>query len=67
MASNSIGNGSTSFDRSTYNQLLNGNYRYQSPKLGDGKTDRTNKANLAISRETNAYNYLPPLAPLTIK
>ena len=58
MASNSIGNGSTSFDRSTYNQLLNGNYRYQSPKLGDGKTDRTNKANLAISRETNAYNYL---------
>ena len=58
MASNSIGNGSTSFDRSTYNQLLQGNYTYKSPKLGDGKTDRTNKANLAISRETNAYNYL---------
>lgn len=58
MASNSIGNGSTSFDKSTYNQLLQGNYTYKSPKLGDGKTDRTNKANLAIARETNAYNYL---------
>ena len=58
MASNSIGNGSTSFDKSTYNQLLQGTYSYKSPKLGDGKTDRTNKANLAISRETNAYNYL---------
>lgn len=58
MASNSIGNGSTSFDRSTYNQLLQGNYSYESPKLGDTRTDRTNKANLAISRETNAYNYL---------
>lgn len=58
MASNSIGNGSTSFDRSTYNQLMSGNYTYKSPKLGDTRTDRTNKANLAISRETNAYNYL---------
>lgn len=58
MASNSIGNGSTSFDRSTYNQLMRGNYIYKSPKLGDTRTDRTNKANLAISRETNAYNYL---------
>lgn len=58
MASNSIGNGSTSFDRSTYNQLMRGNYAYESPKLGDTRTDRTNKANLAISRETNAYNYL---------
>lgn len=58
MASNSIGNGSTSFDKSTYNQLLQGNYSYKSPKLGDTRTDRTNKANLAISRETNAYNYL---------
>lgn len=58
MASNSIGNGSTSFDRSTYNQLMRGNYTYKSPKLGDTRTDRTNKANLAISRETNAYNYL---------
>lgn len=58
MASNSIGNGSTSFDRSTYNQLMRGDYAYKSPKLGDTRTDRTNKANLAISRETNAYNYL---------
>lgn len=58
MASNSIGNGSTSFDRSTYNQLMRGDYTYKSPKLGDTRTDRTNKANLAISRETNAYNYL---------
>lgn len=58
MASNSIGNGSTSFDRSTYNQLMRGGYTYKSPKLGDTRTDRTNKANLAISRETNAYNYL---------
>lgn len=57
MASNSIGNGSTSFDRSTYNQLLQGNYKYKDGKLG-ASTDRTNKANLAISRETNAYNYL---------
>lgn len=57
MASNSIGNGSTSFDRSTYNQLLQGNYKYKDGKLG-GSTDRTNKANLAIARETNAYNYL---------
>lgn len=57
MASNSIGNGSTSFDRSTYNQLLQGNYKYKDGKLG-ASTDRTNKANLAIARETNAYNYL---------
>lgn len=57
MASNSIGNGSTSFERSTYNQLLQGNYKYKDGKLG-ASTDRTNKANLAIARETNAYNYL---------
>lgn len=57
MASNSIGNGSTSFDRSTYNQLLQGDYKYKDGKLG-ASTDRTNKANLAIARETNAYNYL---------
>lgn len=57
MASNSIGNGSTSFDRSTYNQLLQGNYKYKDGRLG-ASTDRTNKANLAIARETNAYNYL---------
>lgn len=57
MASNSIGNGSTSFDRSVYNQLSQGNYVYKEGKLGKS-TDRTNKANLAIARETNAYNYL---------
>lgn len=57
MASNSIGNGSTSFDKSVYNQLLQGNYVYKNGKLG-ASTDRTNKANLAIARETNAYNYL---------
>lgn len=57
MASNSIGNGSTSFDRSTYNQLIKGDYVYKNGKLG-ASTDRTNRANLAIARETNAYNYL---------
>lgn len=57
MASNSIGNGSTSFDKSVYNQLSQGNYVYKEGKLGKS-TDRTNKANLAIARETNAYNYL---------
>jgi hypothetical protein len=57
MASNSIGNGSTSFDRSVYNQLLQGNYVYKEGTIGKS-TDRTNKANLAIARETNAYNYL---------
>lgn len=57
MASNSIGNGSTSFDRSVYNQLSQGNYVYKEGKFGKS-TDRTNKANLAIARETNAYNYL---------
>lgn len=57
MASNSIGNGSTSFDKSFYNQLSQGNYVYKEGKLGKS-TDRTNKANLAIARETNAYNYL---------
>lgn len=57
MASNSIGNGSTSFDKSVYNQLSQGNYVYKEGKLGKS-TDRTNMANLAIARETNAYNYL---------
>lgn len=57
MASNSIGNGSTSFDRSTYNQLIKGDYVYKNGKFG-ASTDRTNRANLAIARETNAYNYL---------
>lgn len=58
MASNSIGNGSTSFDRSTYNQLVKGDYVYKDGGKLNGSTDRTNRANLAIARETNAYNYL---------
>lgn len=58
MASNSIGNGSTSFDRSTYNRLVKGDYVYKDGGKLNGSTDRTNRANLAIARETNAYNYL---------